>query len=85
MGCRCTNSTEEEFEINKRDLTGDNLNNNEGIDMNNRNNHLNNNDYNSEKTEMILVPIQKKQIIKKIMNLVLILKKNPKKEKYLKI
>ena len=49
MGCRCANSNEAELEINKRDLTGDNLNNNEGIAMNNSDNHFGNNDYNSVK------------------------------------
>ena len=60
MGCRCANSNEAEFEIDKRDLTGDNLNNNEGIDMNNSNNHLNNNnDYNSEKNRNNFSPNSK--------------------------
>ena len=48
MGCRCTNSSEEEFEINKREITNENINNNEANEMNNSNNHFSN-DYNSEK------------------------------------
>ena len=49
MGCRCANSNEVELEIYKREITGENLNNNEGNDINKSNNHLSNNDINSDK------------------------------------
>ena len=49
MGCRCANSSEAEFEIYKREITGENLNNNEANDINNTNNHLSNNDINNDK------------------------------------
>ena len=60
MGCRCANSHEEEFEINKRDMTEENIyNNNERNNMNNSNNHLSNNDYNSEKNRNNFSPNEK--------------------------
>ena len=51
MGCRCANSHEEEYEINKREATKENMfnSNKEGNELNNSNNHLSNNDFNSEK------------------------------------
>ena len=51
MGCRCANSHEEEYEINKREATKENMlnSNKEGNEFNNSNNHLSNNDFNSEK------------------------------------
>ena len=51
MGCRCANSHEEEYEINKREATKENMfnSNKEGNELNNNNNHLSNNDFNSEK------------------------------------
>ena len=51
MGCRCANSHEEEYEINKREANKENMfnNNKEGNELNNSNNHLSNNDFNSEK------------------------------------
>ena len=61
MGCRCANSHEEEFEINKREMTEENIynNNNERNDINNSNNHLSNNDYNSEKNRNNFSPNEK--------------------------
>lgn len=58
MGCRCANSQDEEFEINKRDLTEENINGNinERNDLNNSNNHASNNDYNSEKNRTNFSP-----------------------------
>ena len=51
MGCRCANSHEEEYEINKREATKENMlnSNKEGNELNNSNHHLSNNDFNSEK------------------------------------
>ena len=51
MGCRCANSHEEEYEINKREATKENMlnSNKEGNEFNNSNHHLSNNDFNSEK------------------------------------
>ena len=49
MGCRCANSSEAELEIYKREITGENLNNNEANEINNSNNRLSNHDLNSEK------------------------------------
>ena len=51
MGCRCANSHEEEYEINKREATKENMfnSNKEGNELNNSNNHLSNNDINSDK------------------------------------
>ena len=51
MGCRCANSHEEEYEINKREANKENMfnSNKEGNELNNSNNHLSNNDFNSEK------------------------------------
>ena len=50
MGCRCANTSEAELEIYKREITGENLNNNEANDINNNsNNLLSNHDINSEK------------------------------------
>lgn len=58
MGCRCANSQDEEFEINKKDLTEENINGNinERNDLNNSNNHASNNDYNSEKNRTNFSP-----------------------------
>ena len=50
MGCRCANSHEEEYEINKRDANKENIfNNKEGNELNNSKNHFSNNDFNSDK------------------------------------
>ena len=50
MGCRCANSHEEEYEINKREATKENIfKNNEGNELNNSKNHFSNNDFNSDK------------------------------------
>ena len=50
MGCRCANSHEEEYEINKREATKENIfNNKEGNELNNSKNHFSNNDFNSDK------------------------------------
>ena len=49
MGCRCANSSEAELEIYKREITGENLNNNEANEINNSNNRLSNHDLNNEK------------------------------------
>ena len=51
MGCRCANSHEEEYEINKREANKENMlnSNKEGNELNNSNNHFSNNDFNSEK------------------------------------
>ena len=51
MGCRCANSHEEEYEINKREANKENMlnSNKEGNEFNNSNHHLSNNDFNSEK------------------------------------
>ena len=58
MGCRCANSQDEEYEINKRDMTKENIygNKNERNELNNSNNHFSNNDYNSEKNKFNLSP-----------------------------
>ena len=58
MGCRCANSQDEEYEINKRDMTKENIygNKNESNELNNSNNHFSNNDYNSEKNKFNLSP-----------------------------
>ena len=50
MGCRCTNSHEEEYEINKREATKENIfKNKEENELNNSKNHFSNNDFNSDK------------------------------------
>ena len=50
MGCRCANSHEEEYEINKREATKENIfKNKEGNELNNSKNHFSNNDFNSDK------------------------------------
>ena len=51
MGCRCANSHEEEYEINKREANKENMlnSNKEGNEFNNSNHHLSNNDFSSEK------------------------------------
>ena len=50
MGCRCANSHEEEYEINKREANKENIfNNKEGNELNNSKNHFSNNDFNSDK------------------------------------
>ena len=50
MGCRCANSHEEEYEINKRGANKENIfNNKEGNELNNSKNHFSNNDFNSDK------------------------------------
>ena len=50
MGCRCANSHEEEYEINKREATKENIfKNKEGNELNNRKNHFSNNDFNNDK------------------------------------
>ena len=50
MGCRCANSHEEEYEINKRDANKENIfNNKEGNELNNSKNHFSNTDFNSDK------------------------------------
>ena len=50
MGCRCANSHEEEYEINKRDANKENIfKNKEGNELNNSKNHFSNNDFNSDK------------------------------------
>jgi hypothetical protein len=61
MGCRCANSNEEEYEINKRNMAEENIynNNNEKNDLNNSNNHFSNNDYNSDKNKTNFSPIAK--------------------------
>ena len=61
MGCRCANSNEEEYEINKRNMAEDNIynNNNEKNELNNSNNHFSNNDYNSDKNKTNFSPIAK--------------------------
>ena len=55
MGCRCANSHEEEYEINKRNMTeNNNINNNNNENNNlekNDMNNSNNNDINSEKNK----------------------------------
>ena len=58
MGCRCANFQDEEYEINKRDMTKENIygNKNERNELNNSNNHFSNNDYNSEKNKFNLSP-----------------------------
>ena len=56
MGCRCANSSEAELEIYKREITGENLNNNEANDINNTNNHLSNNDINNDKNRYNFSP-----------------------------
>lgn len=56
MGCRCANSHEEEFEINKRNMTEENINNNNNLEKNELNNSNNNNDFNSEKNRNNLSP-----------------------------
>lgn len=61
MGCRCANSNEEEYEINKRNMAEENIynNNNEKNELNNSNNHFSNNDYNSDKNKTNFNPIAK--------------------------
>ena len=61
MGCRCANSNEEEYEINKRNMAEENIynNNNEKNELNNSNNHFSNNDYNSDKNKTNFSPIAK--------------------------
>ena len=61
MGCRCANSNEEEYEINKRNMAEENIynNNNEKNELNNSNNHFSNNDYNSDKNKTNFSPIEK--------------------------
>lgn len=61
MGCRCANSNEEEYEINKRNMAEENIynNNNEKNKLNNSNNHFSNNDYNSDKNKTNFSPIAK--------------------------
>ena len=61
MGCRCANSNEEEYEINKRNIEEENIynNNNEKNELNNSNNHFSNNDYNSDKNKTNFSPIAK--------------------------
>ena len=61
MGCRCANSNEEEYEINKRNMAEENIynNNNEKNELNNSNNHFSNNDYNSDKNKTNFSPITK--------------------------
>lgn len=61
MGCRCANSNEEEYEINKRNIAEENIynNNNEKNELNNSNNHFSNNDYNSDKNKTNFSPIAK--------------------------
>ena len=50
MGCRCANSHEEEYEINKSEATKENIfKNKEGNELNNSKNHFSNNDFNSDK------------------------------------
>ena len=50
MGCRCANSHEEEYEINKREANKENIfKNKEGNELNNSKNHFSNNDFNSDK------------------------------------
>jgi len=50
MGCRCANSHEEEYEINKREATKENIfKNKEGNELNDSKNHFSNNDFNSDK------------------------------------
>jgi hypothetical protein len=50
MGCRCANSHEEEYEINKREATKENIfKNKEENELNNSKNHFSNNDFNSDK------------------------------------
>ena len=58
MGCRCANSHEEEFEINKRNIAEENIynNNNEKNEMNNSNNHFSNNDFNSDRNKSNFSP-----------------------------
>lgn len=56
MGCRCANSSEAELEIYKREITGENLNNNEANDINNSNNHNSNNDINNDKNRSNFSP-----------------------------
>ena len=58
MGCRCANSQDEEYEINKRDMAKEYIygNKNERNELNNSNNHFSNNDYNSEKNKFNLSP-----------------------------
>ena len=58
MGCRCANTHEEEYEINKRNMTEENIynNNNEKNEMNNSNNHFSNNDFNSDKNKTNVSP-----------------------------
>ena len=61
MGCRCANSNEEEYEINKRNMAEENIynNNNEKNELNNSNNHFSNNDYNSDKNKTNFSPSAK--------------------------
>ena len=61
MGCRCANSNEEEYEINKRNMAEENIynNKNEKNELNNSNNHFSNNDYNSDKNKTNFSPIAK--------------------------
>ena len=61
MGCRCANSNEEEYEINKRNMAEENIynNNNEKNELNNSNNHFSNNDYNSDNNKNNFSPIAK--------------------------
>ena len=61
MCCRCANSNEEEYEINKRNMAEENIynNNNEKNELNNSNNHFSNNDYNSDKNKTNFSPIAK--------------------------
>ena len=61
MGCRCANSNEEEYEINKRNMAEENIYNfnNEKNELNNSNNHFSNNDYNSDKNKTNFSPIAK--------------------------
>ena len=61
MGCRCANSNEEEYEINKRNMAEENIynSNNEKNELNNSNNHFSNNDYNSDKNKTNFSPIAK--------------------------
>ena len=58
MGCRCANTHEEEYEINKRNMTEENIynNNNEKNEMNNSNNNFSNNDFNSDKNKTNFSP-----------------------------
>jgi hypothetical protein len=80
MGCRCANSHEEEFEVNKRDMTEENINNNNNLEKNQKNelNNSNNNiSNNSEKNRSNFSPnsnnsqnvVQNEQILKEKLNI----------------